>query len=264
MYKISSTGGNIVILHNFANGVNNGVGPNSLAMDQNGNLYGTTIGGGGNNAGILYSFINNTLNVLYNLTPIGFSNSGPGYIFSITNNTIYFTDLNNGSGSSSKSILTIPISGGTATLINSNGGIYAFLNANNIYTNYYNNFAGTSFEDLLNKITIGNPNYTLLYDNTTPPTLLPSFLRNFIVINGFIYGISELGGKYNKGTLYKLSTNGGTIQTLYDFNNNTPVYLNNNSTINTFYISTSNSKNGSVVQINNNNGVYTENILYNF
>jgi uncharacterized repeat protein (TIGR03803 family) len=69
VFKLDTTG-TLTVLHNFTAGTSDGASPSSgLVHDSAGNLYGTTLGGGASNSGIVFKITpTGAEKVLYNFT----------------------------------------------------------------------------------------------------------------------------------------------------------------------------------------------------
>jgi hypothetical protein len=268
-------GGNITILYNFTGSTTDGANPNSLLVDQNGNLYGLS----SNNVNfIIFTFTN--LNIfkqvytfIYNAT-IG-DQYGP-FLITLQNNNIYYSVQ----GSTNPGTYNISTIGTNNTFItnflNTGNVTAAFVSLNNdIY--YYSISSPISGSNTLNNIFSYNPinsNTTTIYFNdTSTNNQLPGFLIYFIISNGYIYGISFEGGTNGFGTLYRITTNGqNPIEILYNFKGTptdgaNPNFFTSNANNTVFFVSTlygGKNNNGAIVQLTNNNGTYSQSLLHSF
>ena len=266
---VNCAAGTVSALYTFKTGTNNTTGsanPNDgafpqsvLVMDSLGNLYGTTVYGGGT-AGA---------GTVFKLTP----NSSGSY----TESVLYrFQSSSNTDGASPQAGLVMDSSG------NLYGTTYGGGTANK----------GTVFKLTLNPSS-GSYTESVLYSfqsgvNTTVTTTSndgASPLAGLVMdSSGNLYGTTYGGGTANKGTVFKLTLNpssGSYTETvLYSFQSgvNTTVVGNSNDGANPYaglvmdslgnLYGTTNfggtAGAGTVFKLTNNSGVYTESVIYSF
>jgi len=220
------------VLYRFQGGTGDGYHPGygDLVFDRSGNLYGTTINGGSNSAGIIYELTPSggswTEDILYNMTTSSGIYPYSGVIFDHAGN-LYGTALEGGPDSIYGTVYQLTPSGsGWAenTLYNFQkatdgaspyGGVI-FDSSGNLYgTTSFNGpaGAGTVFE-----LTPSNGSWTF--------TVLHSFAGNNGPYGGLtmdaagnLYGTTYGDGAHGYGNVFELSpSNGGwTYTDLYDF-----------------------------------------------
>ena len=95
LFKIDSAG-NFSTLYNFTGGADGGFLYGGLAIDGDGNLYGSTVGGGANNAGTVFELAQDgTLTTLYNFTG-GEDGSSPEGDMLLVGKNLYSTTTSGG------------------------------------------------------------------------------------------------------------------------------------------------------------------------
>jgi uncharacterized repeat protein (TIGR03803 family) len=175
-------------IHSFQGGATDGVGPSALVVDQSGNIYGTTSGGG------LECSDGGTCGLVFKLTP-----TGSGWTEAILH---FFTGASDGYD---------PYSG---LIFDRAGNLYGTASAGGQGIDSGN---GTVFE--LTPEQGGTWNFSVQYtfDYYNNEANGPGPLT--MDAAGNIYGASFGGGAYGVGTVYKLTaSNGGwTYTTLYSF-----------------------------------------------
>jgi uncharacterized repeat protein (TIGR03803 family) len=205
----------------------------TLIQATNGNLYGTTLGGGANNRGTVFQVtLGGTLTVLYSFCNLAGCTDGSqpyGGVIQAANGTLYGTTSFGGANSWGE-VFSIGTGGGAPTTLYSfcpatgcldgarphaalvqatNGELYG-----TTYEGGANNGNGTVF-----KIAIGG-GLTTLYsfcaltnctDGSTPIAPLVQ------ASNGYLYGTTEYGGTGNSNGTVFLITPSGALTTLYSF-----------------------------------------------
>jgi len=217
VYKVSATG-NETILHSFAGGPGDGVGPyGPLVRDKSGNLYGTTTQGGLYFFGTIYKLTpQGTETILHNFDP--YAHDGQGPITGMTmdqEGNLYGVTIAGGAYNlgaafeiSAKGTYKILYSFG-ATDTDGNAPATVTLDASdNLYGTTA--FGGTSGIGTVFKLTAStNWSETILYSfGSVPsdgddPLGVPVFDEQ-----GNLYGTTFLGGNAACGTVYRLTPTG--------------------------------------------------------
>jgi uncharacterized repeat protein (TIGR03803 family)/autotransporter-associated beta strand protein len=207
--------------------------PDGLTL-LNGTLYGTTSQGGANGLGEVFSVpvTGGTPNVMYSFTG-GSDGEHPlaGLTLSTDGTTFYTTGGGVPSGSPGGAVLSIPVTGGSPSIL------YSFTSTG---TATFGNRVGSgdlvlSGNTLYGTTIIGGPsNAGVVFSEPTSggtPTVLYSFTGTgagraqpgpgVILSGNTLYGVAEGGGASNKGFVYSLPASGGTPTTLFSFNGTT-------------------------------------------
>ena len=209
IFKIT-TAGIFNVIRNF-NGTTDGSSPvGSLIQAKDGYLYGMTTGGGSNNAGTIFKM---------NLS---------GSSFTVVKSFVFATDGGAPNGNlvqaNDNNFYGMTSNGGHIFQLTT-AGIYTNLHTFNSSTDGYNpmgsliqgidgnlygtcsdgglNSAGTIFKMALN----GSSFKVLLHLNATAQGRMPkgTLLQG---VDGMLYGTTSIGGTYNTGTIFKISTAG--------------------------------------------------------
>lgn len=190
LYSISSAG-RFSLLYTFVStGAVTGTEPNgSLVLGSDGNLYGTTRGGGDNGAGILYR-----------VTPGGgiaqifsFPSGGTG---SCSASEFLSADGTLTAGANGK-LYGVLCSAGT----NAAGLIYSFDPATTTFTSLHDFGAGSQ-----GRVTGWGPNAPLV-----------------LGADGNLYGSTGEGGTFNQGAIFEMTPDGSSYKLLYSFNGSNPL-----------------------------------------
>jgi uncharacterized repeat protein (TIGR03803 family) len=222
-------------LHSFDG--NDGRDPESAGLIQatDGNLYGTTPGGGSNLTGTAFKITpSGTLTTIYNFCPeVGPCGAGPyAGLVQATNGNFYGTTLGGGTNSNNGTVFEITPSGTLTTLYSfcsqNQGGIctdgqYPYAG---LVQGTDGNFYGTTIYGGVNscpglpgcgtvfKITSGGALTTLhSFDGTDGFNPYAGLVQ---ATNGNFYGTVYAGGATGHGTVFKI-TPSGTLTTLYNF-----------------------------------------------
>ena len=176
VFQITTTG-TLTTLYNFCllSGCTDGAGPTALVQGTDGNLYGTTQGGGANGEGTVFKLSGGTLTTLYSFCPLAGCTDGQmpnAGLVQATDGNFYGTTYQGGDNS------------------------------------FCTEGCGTIF-----KITPGGILTTLLRFNSTDGAYPYAALVQ--ASDGKFYGTTVGGGANGEGTVFKLS--GGTLTTLYNF-----------------------------------------------
>jgi uncharacterized repeat protein (TIGR03803 family) len=224
------------ILHPFGRSPNDGTQPVAGLIDVGGKLYGTTATGGSNGGGAVFSITTGGKEVV--LHSFGGSQQGDGknpfarlvYI----NGMLYGTTVTGGAYGAG-TVFSISL-GGKEKLLHSfdfndsdpqgggyypqsgltydNGKLYGTTVQGGIYVckgNAY--FCGTVYS-----ITTSG-NFHVLYNFGKKANDGANSVAALLNVDGLLYGTTTLGGKYNQGTVFSITTS-GTERTVYDFGTN--------------------------------------------
>jgi uncharacterized repeat protein (TIGR03803 family) len=211
-------------LHVFT-GSPDGSGPGALVLT-NGTIYGSSVGGGDSNYGLIYSFstnnganytvvhdFTNSVNgqtpndvisdgaTLYGTTKYGGTND-LGTIFRVGVNGLNFTNLWNFTNAvtplaGSHPICGLVLSGATLYGTTSDGG---------------SNGLGTVF-----KIGVNGKNYSVLHHFSTNTDDGSRPMAGLVLNGATLYGTTFNGGMSNSGTIFKITTNGTSFSLIHDF-----------------------------------------------
>jgi len=239
IFKISASGA-LTIVYSFCSQTNctDGSLPRAgLMQDSNGNLYGTTVGGGTNNRGTVYKITpSGTLTVLYsfcNLTSCADGAQPYGGLVQATSGELYGTTLSGGKYAYGSIFLITP--GGALTTLYSfcvksgcpdgaapsgtliqgaNGDLYGTTQDGGVNISCGANGCGTVF-----KITGGGALTTLhrFCAKSGCPDGQAPYAGLTLATNGNFYGTTPFGGAYDdNGTVFEI-TPAGKLTTLYSF-----------------------------------------------
>jgi uncharacterized repeat protein (TIGR03803 family) len=249
IFKVINTRPGLLTLYQFCSlsGCSDGQVGNSLVQATNGNLYGTTYGGGAHGAGTIFEFsvADGSFKTLYSFCSqdnCG-DGSGPGgYFFQASNGRLYGSTYWGGNGSygaNNGTIFDITPDGVFETL-------YSFCSRPNCSDGRHpnagviegrdGNFYGTSWSGGVTLSAPGNEGEGTVFAITPTGelTTLYRFCRNKAPSNelcpdgalpfttvlqatdGNLYGTTGVGGRHGGGTVFKLTT-AGVLTTLHDF-----------------------------------------------
>jgi uncharacterized repeat protein (TIGR03803 family) len=169
-----TTGGKETVLHNFGSPYDDGLNPEARLLNVNGTLYGTTVAGGANGGGTVFSMsLDGTEKVLRSFD-YPYSNpqkGGDGPEAGLINigSTLYGTTANGGA----------VVCGGDAYL------------------------CGTVFS-----ITTSGKNFRVLHSFGRTNNDAASPAAALVNVNGTLYGTTTGGGRYDLGAVFSITTNG--------------------------------------------------------
>lgn len=183
--------------------------PQTLAQGQDGNFYGTAPSGG-NNAGVVYRVTpTGSLTVIHNFNNDGFRPDA-GLSLGLDGNFYGSTVL--GGANNVGEIYQVTPSGAVSVLYsfaNGKDGEFPFATP---VLGRDGNFYGVTQSSTAYKIT---PTGTFTLLGTLPDR---SFAPLCLGTDGNFYGTTQHGGKFNQGTVFKM-TPSGTVTVVYDFDN---------------------------------------------
>jgi uncharacterized repeat protein (TIGR03803 family) len=218
LYKVTPAGQETV-LHAFVSGANDGSFPRgALALDNAGNVYGTTEYGA-KGSGTVYKFGSNSkLTLLYGFTGGSDGKIPYGGVFRGPSGDLYGT-TNQGGASNVGGLFRVDNSGHESVLYNFAGpssGDYPFVG---VVRDSKGNLYGTSFDSgsgLAYKVDPSGK-YTVLHrftggDDGGSPSALT------LDAEGNLYGTAGFGGKYLFGVVFKIEPSGAE-KVLYNFQN---------------------------------------------
>jgi uncharacterized repeat protein (TIGR03803 family) len=209
----------------------NPIGP--LVQGTDGNLYGTTYGGGANASGTVFKVTpGGTLTTLYEFCSQANCADGilPAAPVLGTDGNLYGITLSGGANGSGTAFKITP--GGTLTTLynwcsepNCADGVYGFFPeparpfVQAVDGNFYgvNDAGGPDFSGTFFKLTPGGVLSTL-YTFCSQPNCTDGALPTGLIqaADGYFYGTTLNGGTNGDGTVFKISP-GGTLTTLYNF-----------------------------------------------
>ncbi len=209
VFKIDPLG-NETVLYSFTGGPDGGFPLGGLTFDSKGNLYGTTNGGGGSGAGVVFKLdTSGNETVLYSFTggPDGGFPLG-GLIFD-SKGHLYGT-TNGGGASGAGAVFKIDTSGNETALYSFTGGadggfplwvVLARDSAGNLYGTTAG--GGTTGNGVVFKIdTFGNE--TVLHSFAGGTDGASPYAGVILGPNGKLYGTTPFGGQTNGGVVYEI------------------------------------------------------------
>jgi uncharacterized repeat protein (TIGR03803 family) len=223
VFRITATG-NFMVLHSFM-GSDGDTPYSSLLQASDGNFYGTTYFGGAFNLGTVYR-INATgaFTVIHSFGGVAAGDGARPYYGALiqgTDGNLYGTTYNGGMSSSGNAqgrgtVFRMTLDGATTILYAFTGGTgiafpYAALlqaTDGNLYgTAYAGDLAGNGGIFRIN-ITTGSPTFTPLHNfqrMTEGANPIASLIQ---ATDGFLYGVTHLGGSADQGTVFRMATTG--------------------------------------------------------
>ncbi len=211
-----TTTGTLTTLVTFSHGEN----PyGTLIQATNGDLYGITYGGGVYNTGSIFQCTTTgTLTTISSLR--GANGYSQGSLMQATNGNLY--GMSN-SAASEGSVFTCSTSGTLTTLYymgstdmgSTPEGSLAQANDGNLYgMSQYGGLFGSGTLFSVSPVT-GVMKNVINFNDSNGSAPLGTLVQ---AKDGFLYGMTSLGGKYNMGTLFKFSTSTGKLVILVSFN----------------------------------------------
>jgi uncharacterized repeat protein (TIGR03803 family) len=208
------------VLHSFGDSARDGANPSSELIDVGGTLYGTTVYGGSNDAGTVFSITTSGKETV--LHSFGASRDGANPMARLlnVNGTLYGT-TSSGGANSSGTVFSVKTSGAEKVLhsFTSDGNGVPVAGLIEVGGTLYGTSKGSgAYSGVVFRITTGGT-FTVLHifgkrapDGTSPAAAL-------LDQNGTLYGTTTGGGNYGRGTIFSIST-AGTEKVLYSFGTN--------------------------------------------
>jgi uncharacterized repeat protein (TIGR03803 family) len=281
------------VLYSFTGSSGDGANPyDGLVMDSSGNLYGTTISGGVYYQGTVFELVNSsgtyTEKVLYSFTgtsgdgasPVaGLIMDGSGNLYGTTQSggsAFYGTvfELINSAGTYSEQVLySFTKSGGdgeypyAGLIMDGSGNLYG-----TTYRGGANSF-GTVFE-LVNSSGTYSEQVLYSFTNSGGDGAYP-YQGLVADSSGNLYGTTQSGGAGNGGTVFELVNSSGTYseKVLYGFSTSNgdgqaPIYgnliMDSSGNLYGTTVQGGSGQQGTVFELVNSSGTYTEKVLYGF
>ena len=213
VFQITPTG-EVTILYSFSNNGTDGIYPGAgLALDTNGNLYGTTGAGGTNNKGTVFELSpSNVETILHSFDQNGADGHNPGYAPLVLDRegNIYGTTAVGGAQDLGTAFKVTP--SGVETILHSFG-------ANNQDGQFpYGGLVLDPAGNLFGTTDLGGPNEEGTVFKLTPSgaeTIIYSFAGylndgqnpsgSLLIAKGSIYGVAQAGGATGYGTVFKIA-----------------------------------------------------------
>lgn len=182
--------------------------PAILAQGRDGNLYGTTAAGGANNVGLVFritptgSFsVIRSFDTTHGSTPVG------GLVLGLDGNLYGTTEF--GGAHSYGNIFKITPTGVLTVLYDFTGNADGGLTVAPLIVATDGNFYGTSYPGVAFKL---SPTGVFKVIGKIPTVSYGPLLQAY---DGAFYGVTQFGGTYSAGTIYKIV--GKKVTTLYSF-----------------------------------------------
>jgi len=235
VYKVAltKTGWKETVLHRFKGTGGDGFEPNSgVVLDGEGNLYGTTVYGGGSNYGTVYELDKSgTETVLYSFKGTGGDGAYPnGSVIRDAAGNLYGTTIEGG-GYGNGTVFKLGKSGNETVLYRFTGGADGAQPVNSLVRDVKGNLYGSTFyggDFACNDLGCGvvfkvstKGTETVLHtftgkagDDGAIPVCLPALILDAA---GNLYGTTYLGSANGEGTVFKLDDKSGNETILYAF-----------------------------------------------
>jgi uncharacterized repeat protein (TIGR03803 family) len=224
IFKIGTTGSTLTTLHTFF--LSDGAYPYAgLIQGTDGNLYGTTYGGGANGSGTVFKIntSGSTFTTLYSFGPYPHSDGANPYAGLIQGADGYlYGTTTYGGASSYGAIFRVDTNGSTFTTLHS----FAVSDGTNPVADLIQGTDGYLYGTTLAGGASGSGTIFKIDTNGSTLTTLHSFAgsdgydaRAGLIQgrDGYLYGTTYKGGANDYGTIFKIDTTGSTLTTLHDF-----------------------------------------------
>ncbi len=228
IFKISSEGSHSVI-YNFGSSGSDGRYPSGglIANGDNTILYGTTLEGGDNNCGTIYSILldNNTCNILFSFS-VDSNGFNPLASLLLLNNKLYGT--NSGGGGGAGTIFSYNLDNSTLELIHTftgsegSGPECKLINSGNLLYGTTDaggdNGTGTIFSiDMTDPENTFNTMYS--FSDTSQDGAHPQ--AELLLYDDNLYGTTVAGGANGFGVVFKINKDTNAFTTMHSFGLNT-------------------------------------------
>lgn len=217
IYRINSTGGGHQILHNFSGQTyGDGANPNASLLIVNDTIYGTTLNGGTNNRGVIFSLtLSGTYTILHHFT--GTTSILARSELILDSNILYGNDSTGVLGAAKNTIFSYNL--GTSQFNSYNyGTTLTFTYGGGLTKGSNGLFYGTSFNGgisgngvLYTCSTINNAG--IFYQN---PNISPTYGKLMEAPNGYLYGVTYYGGLGSNGQIYKIDLQGNNFEIIFN------------------------------------------------
>jgi len=228
VFKLTTgTSPNLAALSSF-NGTNGATPFGGLIADAQGNLYGTTVGGGANNDGTVFKL---TTGANPTLTTVASFNGGDGSrpyggLIIDTQGNVYGTTSGGGANGDGTVFKLTPGANPTLTTLATFNGANGNLPTAGLLADGQGNLYGTTEgggahgDGTVFKLTTGGiPTLTTLASFSGSNGISPFFGSLIADAQGNLYGTTDQGGANGDGTVFKLTTGvSPTLTTLASFN----------------------------------------------
>lgn len=229
IFSIQTDHSNFLLLHNFAGGNNDGLAPwGSLTLD-GGTLYGMTPSGGSSNYGVLFSIQTDHSNftILHSFSG-GINDGKSPYGSLILNNGTIYGMTSTGGLHDHGTIFSIRTDHSDFVILHSfaggdNDGYSPWgsltLDGRTLYGMTL--YGGPSNHGTIFSIRTNHSGFTLLHSFSNQSNNGSCPHGNLILKDGTLYGMTEDGGSYNRGTIFSLRLpTSGSSPWITDFNGN--------------------------------------------
>ncbi len=229
VYKIDADGTDYQVLYSFTGGTTGGSAPNSNPILAGSWLYGTTLYGGatGSGMGTVYKIgtDGNNFTILHAFTDT--EGNGPRSGLALLGTTLYGMTYRSGTGCPS-------CAGGTIFKVDTDGNNYAVVH---IFaggeSDGYKGFGslttsgsvlygttqqgGTDNKGVIFRWDPAGPTLTILHSFTGQPFDGDAPIGYLFMYNGWLLGMTQKGGAYDKGTVFAFKTEDSTYNLVHDF-----------------------------------------------
>ncbi len=226
VFSLNLNGGAFIALNTFTGSTQGKMPEGGLVQARDGNFYGTTNAGGSSGYGTLYQVVPTTgkLAVLASFTNGDPGGNPVGTLVEGIDGLLYGTAEYGGTDNDGTIFRATPPTGGVITLATITGGLAGIYPQSDLIQALDGNFYGTTAQ--------GGTNSLGTFFRVTPAgalTTLYSFtggtdgsrpLRGVVQgVDGAFYGVSNQGGNYGAGAIFRfvVSGNTATVTSLYNF-----------------------------------------------
>jgi uncharacterized repeat protein (TIGR03803 family) len=223
IFKIQMDGTNFSLLHEFAGGIDDGAWPKGSLVISGSTLYGMTDQGGDSNSGTIFKIETNGngFALLHEFADGPDNGEGPWGSLILSGSTLYgMTHFGEDNGT----IFKIETDGSGFTLLHSfiggaDDGAYPMdsliLSGSALYGMTY--YGGDSNKGTIFKIETNGSGFILLHEFAGGPVDGEYPEGSLILSSSTLYGITGSGGDTDDGTMFKIETNGTGFVLLHEF-----------------------------------------------